>query len=132
MTGFGIVAGAPLAGVAALLGIVSGSCAAIARRFERKISKHERTTELAKCKLSTILDLVSKALNDDRFSQEEFSLIVTELDKFRQLKAEIRANVSPKLAALAATQEVQPNLGETPAEIEKRVRREILKRLESE
>ena len=90
MTGFGIVAGAPLACVAAFLGIVYGSCAAVACQFERKISKHERTVELAKSKLSTIIDLISKALNDGRVSQEEFSLIVAELDKFRHLKAEIR------------------------------------------
>ncbi|KAK3731209.1 hypothetical protein QZH41_017741, partial [Actinostola sp. cb2023] len=59
ITGFGLVAGAPLAGIAAILGIVSGSCAAIARRFEKKISKHERTIELAQSRLSTIIELVS-------------------------------------------------------------------------
>ncbi|KAK3743578.1 hypothetical protein QZH41_001392 [Actinostola sp. cb2023] len=122
LSGFGIVVGAPMAGVAALLGIVSGGCAAVDRGFESKIDKHTRTAELAKSKLSTIVDLVSKAINDGRVSQEEFSLIVAELDKFRQQKAAIRAKFG------AATQGAQPKLGETPAEIETRIRGEILKR----
>ncbi|KAK3705268.1 hypothetical protein QZH41_000072 [Actinostola sp. cb2023] len=104
-------------GVAGLLGIVSAGCDAVARRLESKISKHERTVQLAKSKLSTIVDLISRALNDGRVSQEEFSSINAELVKFRQLKAEIRANT----VALQQPQEAQPKLGETPAEFEKRI-----------
>jgi len=121
MTGFGIVAGAPLAGIV-------GGCAVVARRFERKISKHERTVELAKGKLNTLVGLISKALNDGRVSQEEFSLIVAELDKFRQLKAEIRAKSVVSLKQQTPPQEARAQalqLGETSAEIEKRVRFEF-------
>ncbi|KAK3718945.1 hypothetical protein QZH41_005926 [Actinostola sp. cb2023] len=112
----GIIVGVPLASLAAFLGIVSGGCAIVGQRFESKISKHERTVKLANSKLSTIVDLVSKALNDGRVSQEEFSLIVAELEQFRQQKADIRAR------SVVATQEAQPKFDETPAEIEKRIR----------
>ena len=93
----------------------------MAKSFQRKFSKHERTTELAKSKLSTIVDLVSKALNDGKISPEEFSLITSELTTFRRLKAEIRA-----------TRQVAPAPPiETTAEVTERVRIELLKNLGS-
>ena len=122
LTGFGIVVGAPMAGVAVLLGTASAGCGVIARRFEGKISKHEQTIATAKAKLSTIVSLISKALDDGKVSHEEFSLINAELEKFRQMKAAIRTKQG-------APQEAQPKLSETPAEIEKRVREEMLKKL---
>ena len=123
LSGFGIIVGAPLAGVASVLGVVSVGCAAISQRFENKISKHDKTVQLAKSKLSSIVELISKALSDGRVSHEEFTLINAELVRFRQLKNEIRK----------APQEAQPTL-ET-ANVEERVRKEILnslaKKLES-
>ena len=124
LSGFGIIIGAPLAGVAGVFGIVSVTLAAISKRFESKISKHDRTVQLAKSKLSSIVELISKALSDGRVSHEEFTLINAELVRFRQLKNEIRRK---------APQEAQPTL-ET-ANVEERVRKEILnsltKKLES-
>ena len=74
--------------------------------------------------LSSIVDLISKALNDGSVTHEEFTLINAELVRFRQLKNEIRRK---------APQEAQPTL-ET-AHVEERVRKEILnsltKKLES-
>ena len=45
---------------------------------------------LIEAKLSSITDLISKALTDDKISEEEYSVILAELDKFRQLKEQIR------------------------------------------
>ena len=73
--------------------------------------------QLARSKLSSITELISKALNDGRVSHEEFSFINAELVRFRQLKNEIRK----------APQEAQPTL-ET-ANVEERVRKEILNSL---
>jgi len=44
---------------------------------------------MAKAKVNTIRGLVSKALKD-KISDEEFSLILNEVDKFEELKFQIR------------------------------------------
>ena len=58
-----------------------------------KAEKHEKIKTLADAKLNTISDLISKALADDRISDEEYSLILSELDKFNQMKEEIRSKI---------------------------------------
>ena len=63
----------------------------INKRMIRKAEKHERIKTIAEAKLNTINDLISKALNDNHVSQEEFTLISEELTKYRQMKEEVRA-----------------------------------------
>ena len=45
---------------------------------------------LAESKLNTIADRISIALTDDKISEEDFRLILSEVDKYDQMKAEIR------------------------------------------
>ena len=47
---------------------------------------------LAESKLNTIADRISVALNDDKITEEEFRLILSEVDKYSQMKAEIRGH----------------------------------------
>ena len=47
---------------------------------------------LAESKPSTIADRISVALNDDKITEEEFRLILFEVDKDNQMKAEIRGH----------------------------------------
>lgn len=63
--------------------------AQIAKKLSLKREKHEKIKTLAEAKLSTINDLVSKALNDGYISDGEFSLIISELEKFNDKKEEI-------------------------------------------
>ena len=67
----------------------------INKKLRLKSVKHDKIKTLAEAKLNTISDLVSKALNDDRISDEEFSLILSELDKFNDLKDAIRSKEEP-------------------------------------
>ena len=60
-------------------------------KLSRKEGKHERIAVLAEGKLSAVSNCISKALDDGEISEEEYSLIVSELDKFREIKEEIRA-----------------------------------------
>jgi len=46
--------------------------------------------------LQKISGLISKALNDDRISDDEFSLILSELDTFQETKAKLRTTQTPK------------------------------------
>ena len=59
----------------------------ICRRLENKARKHDHVRVLAEPKLNTIADRISTALTDDKISEEEFRLILSEVD---QMKAEIR------------------------------------------
>ena len=62
----------------------------IGRRLQGKARKHDQIHVLAESKLNTIADRISTALTDDKISDEEFSLILAEVDKYNQMKAEIR------------------------------------------
>ena len=74
--------------------IASGLLAAgwkfIYRKLEAKARKHDRIRVLAVSKLNSIAVRISVALTDDKISEEEFRLIFSEVDKYDQMKAEIR------------------------------------------
>ena len=72
-----------------LMGIVGGQ---VNKRLMQKAEKHEKIKVLAEAKLNTISDLISKALNDDKVSDEEYTLILSELTKYREMKEEIRTS----------------------------------------
>lgn len=78
--------------------LTTGILNLIGKQFKRKLSliidKHEKIRVLAETKLSIISDCISKALRDDKISDEEYSLILSELEKFRQMKEEIRTKHS--------------------------------------
>ena len=78
----GLVVGA---GVFSVVGRV------INRKFSLKMEKHEKIKTLAEVRLNTISDYISKALEDDYISDEEYSLILKELVKFNEMKEEIRS-----------------------------------------
>ncbi|KAH3876919.1 hypothetical protein DPMN_000771 [Dreissena polymorpha] len=73
-----------------LLSIVGGQTN---KKLSIKAEKHEKIKTLADAKLNTISDLISKALADDQISDEEYSLILSELDKFNQMKEDIRSKI---------------------------------------
>ncbi|EDO26250.1 predicted protein [Nematostella vectensis] len=90
LSGLGIIVGVPLGALAGVFGLTSVGCAAVSKRLSRKVSKHDQTAAVARAKVNSIHDLVSKALKDNKISDEEFSLILKEVDKFEALKLQIR------------------------------------------
>ena len=90
LTGLGAIVGVPLASLGGLCGVLSVCFAIGSKEISRNVSKHEQTVSLAKAKLNTISDVVSKALKDNEISDEEFSLVLSEVDKFETLKQSIR------------------------------------------
>ena len=56
-----------------------------------KAKKHDEIRILAVSKLNTIADHVSTALLDGAISDHEFKLIMSEVEKYSHLKADIRA-----------------------------------------
>ena len=64
----------------------------VGRWLTAKARKHDLICGLAESKLYTIADRISVTLNDDKITEEQFRLIFSEVDKYNQVKAEIRGH----------------------------------------
>ena len=82
------------AGAIGLLSLVGN---VLSKKTAIKAEKHLKIKMLASAKLDTIKTHVSKALIDDHISDEEFKLIMEELNKYKAMKEEIRNNTKKKL-----------------------------------
>ena len=93
--------GAPFALALGISGVVTGAISLFGNIFSKKTTpkaeKHLKIKTLAMAKLDTIASHISKALMDDYISDEEFKLIMSEMDKYKSLKEEIRNNTKKKL-----------------------------------
>ena len=68
------------------------------KKSTSKAEKHEKIKMLASAKLDTISSHISKALSDNKVTDEEFRLILEELDKYKVMKEEIRSKTKKKIA----------------------------------
>ena len=93
LTGIGAIIGAPIAGIATLMGITSTAAGASSERLNARVTKHEKTVSLAESKHLSISRLVSKALTDGSISDVEFNLILREMDNYYSLKGQLRREV---------------------------------------
>ena len=93
--------GAPFALALGISGVVTGAISLIGNIFSKKattkVEKHLKIKTLAMAKLDTIASHISKAMMDDYISDEEFKLIMSEMDKYKAMKEEIRSNTKKKL-----------------------------------
>ena len=93
--------GASFALALGISGAVTGVVSLIGNIFSKKATtkaeKHLKIKTLATAKLDTIASHVSKAMMDDFISDEEFKLIMEEMEKYKALKEEIRNNTKKKL-----------------------------------
>ena len=77
---------------AIVCGLLGAGEKLVGRRLQAKARKHDLIPGLAESKLNTIADRISVALNDDKITEEEFRQILSEVDKYNQMKAEIRGH----------------------------------------
>ena len=93
--------GAPFALALGISGVVTGAVSLIGNIFSKKATtkaeKHLKIKTLAMAKLDTIASHVSKAMMDDFINDEEFKLIMEEMNKYKALKEEVRNNTKKKL-----------------------------------
>ena len=92
LSGIGVIVGAPLAGFAGLLRFISTAMTVGGKRFNIKITKHEKTVSLVESSALSISKLISKALNDCRISDTEFNLILREVEQYHLLKKGLRSS----------------------------------------
>ena len=95
--------GAPIALGLGISGAVTGAIFIIGniagRKTTTKAEKHLKIKILASSKLNTIASHISKAMMDNYISDDEFKLIMEELNKYKAMKEEIRNNTKKKLKA---------------------------------
>ena len=93
--------GAPFAAALAISGVATGAISLIGNIFCRKVTikamKHSEIKTLAAGKINTIKSHISKALMDNFISDNEFNLILEEMNKYKEMKEEIRNNTKKKL-----------------------------------
>ena len=54
------------------------------------MTKHEKTVSVCESKINSLKERISKALADDMLSDEEFNNILAEMDKYHEMKKDIR------------------------------------------
>ena len=83
---------------AIVCGLLGAGGKSLSRRLQAKARKHDLIRGLAESKLNTTADHISVALNDDKITEEEFRLILSEVDKCNQMKTEIRGRQKQSLS----------------------------------
>lgn len=94
LSGIGVIAGAPLAGIAGLLGFISTAMTLGNKKMNTKITKREKTVSLAESSQLSISKLISKAMNDGHISDAEFNLILREIEQYHSLKSGLRKEMT--------------------------------------
>ena len=91
-SGVGLPLAASLGGLGLICGVVSVIAGEAGKKVSRKMTKHEKTVSVCETKINSLKDRVSKALADDRISDEEFENILAEMAKYHEMKKDIRHN----------------------------------------
>ena len=69
----------------------------VVKKTTIKAEKHLKIKVAASAKLDTIASHISKAMMDNHISDDEFKLIMEELNKYKAMKEEIRSNTKKNL-----------------------------------
>ena len=84
-------------GVALFTGLLSITGKYSVKKSMSKAEKHEKIKTLASAKLDTISSHMSKALSDNKVTDDEFRLILEELEKYKVMKEEVRTRTKKKI-----------------------------------
>ena len=72
----------------------------LSRKMACKEKKHAEIAHIAVAKLNTIHSLISRAMVDGFISDDEFRLIIAEIEKYNKLKEEIRTKTNKRLKSI--------------------------------
>ena len=85
-------------GVAFFTGFLSIIGKYSVKKSTSKAEKHKKIKTIVSAKLDTITSHVSKPLSDNKVTDEEFRLILEELEKYKVMKEEVRSKTKKKTA----------------------------------
>ena len=120
-SGVGLPLAASLGGLGLICGVVSVITGEAGKKVSRKVTKHEKTVSVCESKINSLKDRISKALADDRISDEEFENILAEMSKYNEMKKDIRVGFKKNKVKKTADGEV--------SQLRREIRAEILKKL---
>ena len=95
-SGVGLPLAASLGGLGLICGVLSVITGEAGKNVSRKVTKHEKTVSICESKINSLKDRISKALADDRISDEEFENILAEMSKYNEMKKDIRVGFKKK------------------------------------
>ena len=84
-------------GVALFRGLLSIIGKYSVKKSTSKAEKHEKIKTIASAKLDTISSHISKALSDNKVTDEEFRLILKELEKYKVMEEQVRTKTKKKI-----------------------------------
>ena len=99
------------------------------KNVSRKVTKHEKTVSVCESKINSLKDRISKALADDRISDEEFENILAEMSKYHEMKKDIRVGLKNKVKKTANAGGARPEVTGEVSQLRREIRAEILKKL---
>ena len=105
------------------------SPAKLEKNVSRKVTKHEKTVFVCESKINSLKDRISKALADDRISDEEFENILAEMEKYHELKKDIRVGLKKNKVKKTAEGVARPKVSGEVSQLRREIRAEILKKL---
>ena len=120
-SGVGLPLAVSLGGLGLICGVVSVITGEAGKKVSRKVTKHKKTVSVCESKINSLKDRISKALADDRISDEEFENILAEMSKYHEMKKDIRVGLKNKVKKTADSGEV--------SQLRREIRAEILKKL---
>ena len=85
-------------GVALFMGFLSIIGKYSVKKSTSKAEKDEKIKMIASAKLNTIASHVSKALSDNKVTDEQFRLILEELEKYKVMMEKVRSKTKKKIA----------------------------------
>ena len=125
-SGVGLPLAASLGGLGLICGVVSVIAGEAGKNVSRKVTKHEKTVSVCESKINSLKDRISKALADDRISGEEFENILAEMEKYHEMKRDIRVGFKKnKVKKTADSGGARPEV----TELRREIHAEILKKL---
>jgi len=119
----GLPATIPLGSVAGGFALVSSGLIVASKKLDSKIKKHQEIVTLAIAKRDTVDRLLSKAMRDNRVSDDEFQLIMDEHSRYNVLKGAVRAKLTRKPSS--------PNLEKLKRKIRGEVEEEYRKKIQA-
>jgi len=119
----GLPATIPLGGVAGGFAPVSSGLIVASKKLDSKIKKHQEIVTLAIAKRDTVDRLLSKAMRDNRVSDDEFQLIMDEHSQYNVLKGAVRAKLTRKPSS--------PNLDKIKKKIRGEIEEEYRKKIQA-
>ena len=88
-----------------------------------------KTVSVCESKINSLKDRISKALADDRISDEEFENILAEMSKYHELKKDIRVGFKKNKVKKTAEGVARPKVSGEVSQLRREIRAEILKKL---